>query len=135
MSTAIELNEYIFLMRGADWDEGLSPREAQDGLTKMMAWIENLRLTGVLLSGQPLVSHGTVVKADRKAMITDGPFAESKEAVGGYLVLRAESLEAAVEIAKQCPSLRYGLFIEVRPIVVACPMTDRLESELSLQSS
>ena len=55
----------------------------------------------------------------------DGPFAESKEAVGGYLVLQADSLNEAVEIARSMPTLRYGISVEVRPILAECPIFQR----------
>ena len=55
----------------------------------------------------------------------DGPFAESKEAVGGYLVLQAEDLNEAVEIAQSAPALRYGVTVEVRPILAECPIFER----------
>ena len=57
--------------------------------------------------------------------VLDGPFAESKEAVGGYLVLQADNLNEAVEIARANPALRYGVSVEVRPIVAECPIFAR----------
>jgi hypothetical protein len=55
----------------------------------------------------------------------DGPFTETKEAVGGYLVLQADSLGEAVEIARGNPALRYGVSVEVRPILAECPVFAR----------
>ena len=55
----------------------------------------------------------------------DGPFTETKEAVGGYLVLQAESLNEAVEVARSMPTLRYGISVEVRPILAECPIFER----------
>ena len=57
--------------------------------------------------------------------VLDGPFTETKEAVGGYLVLQADSFDEAVEIARANPALRYGVSVEVRPIVAECPIFAR----------
>jgi hypothetical protein len=57
--------------------------------------------------------------------VVDGPFAESKEAVGGYLVLLADDLNEAVEIARSMPTLKYGITVEVRPILAECPIFQR----------
>jgi hypothetical protein len=53
--------------------------------------------------------------------MADGPFAESKEAIGGYFLLQVSDLEEAVEIAKECPALEHGVDVEVRQIVQECP--------------
>ena len=55
----------------------------------------------------------------------DGPFTETKEAVGGYLVLQADNIDEAVEIARSMPTLRYGISVEVRPILAECPIFQR----------
>ena len=57
--------------------------------------------------------------------VTDGPFAESKEAVGGYLVLDVETIEEAIAIAQSSPGLAYGGAIEVRPVAEECPLDIR----------
>src|ERR1700722_707849 len=115
--------DYMLLMRGSDWGHSLSPREAQEGLETMMAWVEDLRRRGILFAGQPLASTGSIISAKADS-ITDGPFVETKEAVGGYLMFRTTSLEEAENYAKQCPVLKYGLVIELRPMIGQCPMGD-----------
>jgi hypothetical protein len=55
-------------------------------------------------------------------LVSDGPFAESKEAIGGYLILNVETLEEAVAIAGTSPNLAYGTAIEVRPVAKECPL-------------
>ncbi len=59
----------------------------------------------------------TVRVLDGKPLVTDGPFADTKEALGGYFLFEAESLEAALELAARVPAARYGGAVEVRPIV------------------
>ena len=68
----------------------------------------------------------------RSNVVTDGPFAESKEAIAGFFIIRADSLEQAVEVAKGCPGLEYGQTVEVRPIVLDDKIPEWRE-KLSLQ--
>ena len=62
--------------------------------------------------------------------MANGPFAESKEAIGGYFLLQVDDLDEAVEIAKQCPGLDYGIDVEVRPVAEQCTARQRA-SEIS----
>ena len=66
---------------------------------------------------QPPEAATTVRVQDGKTLTTDGPFAETKEAIGGYLLFEAEGLDAAIELASRIPAARMGGAIEVRPIV------------------
>jgi hypothetical protein len=80
---------------------------------------EGLRQAGVFVEGAPLESTQTATTVrmrDGKQMITDGPFAETREALGGYYVLECETLDDALAHAGRCPSARFGS-IEVRPIM------------------
>jgi len=126
----MDTQDYMFLMRKADWDQGLSAAEAQAGLAEMMSWVGDLQAQGIVRAGQPLQAKGQVVRSVQGRVVTDGPFIETKEAVGGYLLVRARSFEEAIEVASQCPVLRYGLVIEVRPMAEVCPITSRADEEL-----
>jgi hypothetical protein len=64
--------------------------------------------------------------------VADGPFAESKEAIGGYFLLKVDSIEEAVAIAKDCPGLAYGARVEVRPVAEACPVAAEAEAKAQL---
>lgn len=115
--------QFLFLMRGADWGGGLTSTEIATSLESMFAWIEEMKAKGVLLAGEPLDSSGlTVGEVDGK--MVDGPFVESKEAVGGYLLVQVSSFQEAVDWARQCPVLRHGLRIEVRPLASACHLAE-----------
>jgi hypothetical protein len=59
----------------------------------------------------------TVRVEDGKTLVTDGPFAETKEAIGGYLIFEADDLDAAIELASRIPAARMGGAVEVRPVV------------------
>lgn len=128
-------SDYLFLMRGANWDKELgSPQEVQDGLEAMASWLDNLRARGLLKTGQPLNYQGRIVAASRDG-ISDGPFVESKEAVGGYLIVQAASEEEAVAAARECPVLVHGLVIEVRPIASDCHMVEEYGLDISMMAS
>jgi len=67
-------------------------------------------------------AKGRVVSGARGARVVDGPFAEAKEAIGGYFLLTVASLDEATEIARRCPNLRHGMIVEVRPVSEYCPL-------------
>jgi hypothetical protein len=129
MNTEIK-NEYMLLFRGPDWDQGLSPEELRRAMDRIMAWFEGLQQEGKVKAGQPLADEGRVVSA-KKGRAVDGPFAESKEAIGGYLLLRADDLDEAVAIARACPTLEYDITIEVRPVLEECPCFKRAKEKLA----
>lgn len=115
----------MLLFRGPDWDKGLSTEELQHAMDKVMVWFEGLNERGRIKGAQPLSGQGRVISGTDGRFILDGPFTETKEAVGGYLVLQADSLDEAVEIAQSMPTLRYGISVEVRPILAECPVFKR----------
>ena len=82
-----------------------------------MAWIKTLGEKGNLVGGEPLQRSGKQVIGTKK-VITDGPFMEVKEAVGGYLIVKANTLDEAIELAKSCPALLSGTGnVEVRAVM------------------
>jgi len=108
-------NDYLLLFRGNVWDRGLSPAQIQKVVSDWMAWFERLKAEGKCAGGHPLEEQGKVVSGKQR-MVADGPFAESKEAIGGYFYLTVGDENEAIEIAKQCPGLEYGVAVEVRPV-------------------
>jgi hypothetical protein len=68
----------------------------------------------------PLQNQGKIVSGKQGRTVADGPFAESKEAIGGYFFLQVADMNEAVEIAKQCPGLEFGAQVEVRPVAEMC---------------
>ena len=125
MNTETTTGEYLLLFRGPHWDRGLSTDELQRAMTKVMAWFEGLNERGKIKAAQPLGGQGRVISGTDGRFVVDGPFTETKEAVGGYLVLQADSLSDAVEIAQSMPALRYGISVEVRPTLAECPIFQR----------
>ena len=125
MKTETRTGEYMLLFRGPHWDRGLTPDQLQQAMDKVMAWFEGLNEGGKIKSAQPLGAQGGTISGTNGRFVLDGPFAESKEAVGGYLVLHAANLNEAVEIARSMPTLSYGVSVEVRPILAECPIFQR----------
>ena len=125
MNTETTTGEYMLLFRGPHWDRGLSPHELQAAMDKVMAWFEGLNARGKVKAGQPLSAQGRIISGGNGNLVVDGPFAESKEAGGGYLVLQADDLNEAVEIARSMPTLKHGISVEVRPILAECPIFER----------
>ena len=109
------MSDFLFLFRSPQSNRTLSPDEMQKSLQKWGAWMEGLSKSGNFKGGEPLEEGGKVVSGTRK-LVTDGPFPESKEVVGGYLIVTAKDLGQAAEISKGCPILEEGGSVEVRAI-------------------
>ncbi len=125
--------EYMFLLRGTQFETRLSLQEMQEAMGHYTAWLDRLTQEGKLKGGQPLAPAGKIVSGKGDRTVSDGPFAEAKEAIGGYLMFNVPDLDAAVAIAKTCPLLEYGADVEVRPVLDLCPTMQRL-SEWSGQA-
>lgn len=122
---------YMLIFRSTDWYKGLSPEQMQQVADNWMAWFNRLKDEGKCIAGNPLEREGKVVSGKNRA-VSDGPFAESKESIGGYFLLKVGSLDDAVAIAQQCPGLPYGIRVEVRPIAGECPMAVEARAETEL---
>jgi len=129
MSTETKKPEYMLLFRGNDWCEGLSPEEMQQVAGQWMAWFNRLTGQGKALAGSPLEPEGKLISVRNGRVVADGPFPESKEAVGGYFLLRVDTLEEAAAIARECPGLPYGVKVEVRAVAERCPMLEQASAE------
>ena len=123
-------NEYMLLFRGTD-KSSLSPEEMQQVAGQMMAWFKRLTDEGTCLGGRPLDKQGKVVSGKNGRVVADGPFAESKEAVGGYFMLQVDTMEEAVAIAKECPMLNHGGKVEVRQVLEKCAGVAVPDTELA----
>lgn len=111
----------MVLFRSVGWQDNLSPEEMQQIMTRTMAWFERLHREGKMKGAQPLFEEGKVITGKGGRQVADGPFAESKETVGGYLMLTVATLDEAVEIAREWPLLDCGCTLEVRPVAPECP--------------
>lgn len=114
---------YLLLFRDSTPSvyRALSPEERQHLLERWNAWYERLEREGKVQHGHPLEPVGRVVSAVN-GRVVDGPYIESKEAIGGYFYVVVADQDEAVAIARQCPSLQIGLTVEVRPVADTCPV-------------
>lgn len=124
---------YLLISHTDEWYKELSLAELQQVINQNKTWVEGLMAQGKVKGGLALARAGATVSA-HKRVVSDGPFAESKEAIGGTLVLDVATMEEAIAIARTCPSLRYNTSIEVRPISDECPLNTharQLEQQLA----
>ncbi len=110
---------FLYLFRGGeDMDpKTVAPEKMQAQMSKWVAWMQQLGKAGHFKGGEPLAKEGKVVRG-RKAQVHDGPYAEAKDVVGGYLLVTAENLAQATELAKGCPILEHeNGTVEVRTLL------------------
>jgi hypothetical protein len=121
-------NGYMLIFRSQDWYKGLSPEQMQNIVDNWMAWFKGLMDEGTAVAGNPLEPEGKIVSGANK-VVSDGPFAESKETIGGYFLLKVKTMDEAVAIARQCPGLPYGIRVEVRAVAGECPIAAEVRAE------
>jgi hypothetical protein len=110
------MSEFTFLFRGRRTFD--SPEQAQKHTQRWMAWMKELEAQGHLRErGHPLEPGGKLVTGPQK-LVTDGPYAEAKDVVGGFIVIEARDLAQAAELCGGCPILEGGGSVEVRPIQI-----------------
>lgn len=122
-------NGHLLVYSGSEWYKKLPLKELQRVIDQNKAWVEKLAAQGKIKGGQGLARSGAVITGKGR-QISDGPFAESKEAIGGILHLDVETLEEAIAIAQTSPSIAYGTTVEVRPVIEECPL-DAVARELA----
>jgi hypothetical protein len=104
--------EYLVISRGK-WDAGASKHEVQRAIDGFYAWFERNLELGRMKPGSRLANEGKLVS---KLSVTDGPFAETKELIGGFWFIVAGSLEEAAALAAENPCMAFGLTYEIRPL-------------------
>ena len=113
MKEEVSTYQYLVISRG-QWDKNASPEKIQKAIDDFYVWLGRLVDEGRMKPGQRLGIGGKTVA--RNNVVTDGPFGEAKEVIGGYWFINAHSLEEAAKIAAGNPCLTCGLFYEIRPI-------------------
>jgi hypothetical protein len=113
--------KFLFVYRSQPFDMSqVSPEQMQQSMDRWMKWIGEGFAKGWLLdAGDALMPEGKVVNPNKT--VTDGPFVESKEVVGGYSVVEADNLDAAAALAKTNPNLIEGGTVEIRPLAGLAP--------------
>ena len=111
------MKDFMFIFRGpTPEDLNMTAEESQASMQRWFEWIGALAAKGRYVGGDPLLREGKTVQG-KKPVITDGPFAEGKELLGGYLIVKAESLEEATELAFGFPDFNIQGSVEVREIM------------------
>jgi hypothetical protein len=113
MSANPSPSEYLLICRG-QWDKNASRDQVDKVIDLFYVWLDRLVAEGKMKPGQRLKYEGKTVS--RRNVITDGPFGESKEVIGGYWFAIANNLDEAAQLAAGNPCLDYGLSMEIRPI-------------------
>jgi hypothetical protein len=111
--TKTEKADFLLIFRVDRKSATQSPEEMQIIFGQWTAWMRGLKAQGDFVGADRLHDEGKVL---RGATVTDGPFVEAKEIMGGYLIISARNLAEATEVAKGCPGLKHGYVVEVRQI-------------------
>jgi hypothetical protein len=114
------MSQFIYLYRmgeTAQRDAMGTPERAQQNMQRWMEWMRQLDAQGHLKDrGQPLDRAGKVVRGQQKT-VTDGPYAEAKDLVGGFTIVEAKDIDQAAQLAGGCPILDGGGSVEIRPVM------------------
>jgi len=95
----------------------MSPDQMQENMGKWMAWIDKLAKKEQYVSGEPLLPGGKLVAGTNGKTVTDGPYTEGKEIVGGFFIINAKDIAEAVAISKECPDFDLGTTVQVRQVM------------------
>src|SRR3954468_6970701 len=96
-------SEYLLLFRNTELEKRLPADELQEAMRRLNEWLERWSERGQMTGGPPLGDEGRVISGAKRRLVADGPFAESKEAVGGYVMVLAADLDEATKIAGEWP--------------------------------
>lgn len=110
--------EYVLLLNQSEKKfDNLSPEEIQALLSKYMAWRQGLVQRGILRGGRKLAEGGRRLRTVKEQLlVTEGPFSESQEVLGGYFIIEVANYNEAVDVARTCPHLIDGQSIELRQL-------------------
>ena len=113
------MEKFMLIFKGGFYEErNLSPEESQERMQKWYKWVQDLTDQGKYVSGEPLLRGGKILSANQnKIVMTDGPFPEAKELVGGFFIINARDINEASEIAKSYPDFDLEGSVEVRQVM------------------
>jgi len=110
------MEKYMLIFQGGQMN-GASPEQMQAHMGKWMAWIDQLAKTDQYVAGEPLLPGGKLVAGPGGKTVTDGPYTEGKEVVGGFFIINAKDMDEAVAISKHCPDFEFGSTVQVRQVM------------------
>jgi hypothetical protein len=111
------MKDFMFIFRGpSPEDMNWTPEQSQAAMQKWFNWIGDMSAKGRYVGGNPLARAGKTIQGN-KPVVTDGPFAEGKELLGGYIIVKAESVEEATQMAFGFPDFHLDGSVEVREMI------------------
>ena len=112
------MKEFMLIFLGSDYVTlNMSPEQMQERMGRWFAWNTKMREEGVVVSGDALTNGGKRIHGENRT-VTDGPFVESKEIIGGFYIVKAKDYERAIVIAQGYPDYDLGGTVEVREVMV-----------------
>jgi len=109
------MEKFMYIFHGG-MQQG-SPEEMQANMGKWMAWIDKLAKADRYAGGEPLLPGGKLISGKAGKSVTDGPYTEGKEIVGGYFIVNAKDMDEAVSLTKDFPDFETGGSIQVRQVM------------------
>jgi len=111
------MSQFMLFIRNGEEPNELSPEQIQQAIQQFSAWARKLREQGKLVAAEKLKDNeGLLLRTRNGQIVVDGPFAETKETIGGYFIVEAGNLDEAVALTKECPALSNGGIVELREI-------------------
>ena len=110
------MKDYLLLFRGGLDFTKASPEQLQQVMANWKNWIEDLSERGIYRSGERLTRNDAAVVKGSTRQVVDGPYSGNKEIVGGYIGIKAENLQQAIEITKDCPIFNFDGNVEIREV-------------------
>lgn len=110
------MEKFMLIFHGGLYD-GLSPEEMQQKMSLWYAWIEKLSKSGQYIAGEPLLAGGKEVRGTQGKTVTDGPYTEGSEVVGGFFLVSAKNYDEAVAMCKEYPDYDMGGYVQVRQVI------------------
>lgn len=116
MSKQSTQQQFLLLLRQPSAGPRPTPEEMQRIMERFMTWMKSMSDEGRVVATNGLEDSGKVLRGPGGLAVSDGPYPESKEIVGGYVLVTARDLEHACELARGCPGLDHRMVVEVRPV-------------------
>lgn len=108
------MSPFLMLLRGGEFEK-YSPSEMEDIVKQYMNWTRELKSQEILIASEELKPDGRMLRT-KDGQFVDGPYTETKEAIGGFYLVKAKDYNEATEIAKRCPHLNFNGTIELREV-------------------
>jgi hypothetical protein len=110
------MKDYLLLFRGGLDFTTAAPEQVQEIIMKWRNWADELTKKGIYNGGERLTRNEAAQVKGKSKLVTNGPYAESKEIIGGYISIKADNLQQAIEISKGCPIFLFDGNVEIREV-------------------